>query len=155
MVIIEDTRQQKGMHEVKHKHFEADGVSLIRCKLPFGDYAPPPKVAIDTKKGLEEICGNICGTSAEHQRFKRECIAARDAGCKLIILVENEDGITDITQVHTWINPRVVQYPNCAQGTQLQKAMQTMSSRYGVTFLFCNYEETAGIIEKIISDGHY
>lgn len=151
MVIIEDTRQQKGMHEVKHEHFEADGVQLIRCKLPFGDYAPPPKVAIDTKKGLEEICGNICGGSAEHQRFKRECVVAKDAGCKLYILVENDDDITDISQVHTWINPRVVHYPNCAQGAQLQKAMETMSKRYGVTFLFCSYEDSAGIIERIIN----
>lgn len=150
MVIIEDTRQQKGQHEIKHKHFDADGVKVIRCKLPFGDYAPPPKVAIDTKKGLEEICGNICGAAAEHQRFKRECIAARDAGCKLFILVENADGITDVSEVHTWVNPRTIQYPNCTQGEQLQKAMQTMSKRYGVTFLFCSYEDSAKIIKGLL-----
>lgn len=138
------------MHEIKHKHFECDGVSIIRCKLPFGDYAPPPKVAIDTKKGLEEICGNICGSSAEHQRFKRECIAARDAGCRLFILIENDEGITDVSQVNQWVNPRVIHYPNCTQGPQLQKAMITMSKRYDVIFLFCSYEESASIIERLL-----
>ncbi|MBR3360889.1 MAG: ERCC4 domain-containing protein [Lachnospiraceae bacterium] len=152
MIIIEDTRQQKEKHEIKHKHFEADGVEIIRCKLPFGDYAPPPKVAIDTKKGLEEICGNICGGAAEHQRFKRECIAAKRAGCKLYILIENSDGITDINMVHKWKNPRTNIYPNCAQGSQLEKAMKTMSERYNVTFLFCSYENSAKIIERILTD---
>lgn len=154
MVIIEDTRQQKGRHDLKHEHFEADGISLIRCKLPFGDYSLPPAVAVDTKKGLEEICGNICGAAEEHKRFKRECIAARDAGCHLYILVENDEGITDLEQVHTWINPRVVRFPNCAQGPQLQKAMRTMSERYGVTFLFCAFEDSAEIIEGILKNGH-
>lgn len=153
MVIIEDSRQQKDKHNIKHEHFTDDGVILIRCKLPFGDYAPPPKVAIDTKKGLEEICGNICGASAEHQRFKRECIAARDAGCHLYILVENTYGISDLNEVHEWVNPRVAQYPNCTQGPQLQKAMRTMSERYGVTFLFCNPKDSAKIIERIIENG--
>lgn len=150
MVIIEDTRQQDGKHELKHEHFKADGVDLIRCKLPFGDYALPPVVAVDTKKGLEEICANICGSKATHNRFKRECVNARDAGCKLFILVENDDGITDLSQVHTWINPRLVYYPESATGERLQKAMTTMSERYGVTFLFCPYEETAETIERIL-----
>lgn len=153
MVIIEDTRQQKNKHNIKHKHFESDGVQLLRCKLPFGDYAPPPKVAIDTKHGIEEICGNICGSSKDHQRFKRECISARDAGCKLYILVENDDGITDLSQVHTWQNPRRFQYPNCAGGHQLQKAMTTMSERYGVVFLFCGFNDSAEIIERLIENG--
>lgn len=150
MVIIEDTRQQKGKHEIKHDWFATNGVELLRCKLPFGDYAPPPKVAIDTKKDMEEIAGNICGSKKEHMRFKREVIAARDAGCKLYILVENENGISSIDQVHEWINPDVVFRPDCVQGSRLEKAMKTMQERYGCVFLFCKHEATGRIIKEII-----
>lgn len=150
MWIIEDTRQQKDQHEIKHKAFEENDIQLIRCKLPFGDYALPPKIAIDTKKGLDEIAGNMCGASAEHQRFKRECIAARDAGCKLIFLVENDLGITSIDQVHLWKNPRSVFNPKVVQGDRLEKAMKTMSERYGCEFLFCAFEDTARIIIELL-----
>ena len=150
MWIIEDTRQQNDKHETKHKHFQEQDIQLIRCKLPFGDYALPPKIAIDTKKGMGEIAGNICGASAEHQRFKRECIAARDAGCKLIFLIENNAGITSIDQVHTWRNPRSAYYPEAVQGDRLEKAMKTMSERYGCEFLFCAFEDSANIIINLL-----
>lgn len=150
MWIIEDTRQQKDQHEIKHKSFDDAGINLIRCKLPFGDYSMPPKVAIDTKKGIEEIAGNICGSSKEHQRFKRECVRARDAGCKLIFLIENDIGIKSIDQVHTWKNPRTVFYKDCVQGDRLEKAMKTMSERYGCLFLFCDYSETGTKIIELL-----
>ena len=84
---------------------------MIRCKLPFGDYSMPPKVAVDTKENIDEICNNI--------------------------LVENECGITDVSEVHTWVNPRVIYSPKCPQGKQLEKAMRTLTERYGVLFYFC------------------
>ena len=150
MWLIEDTRQQSGQHIQKHIHFAHDGVQIIRCKLPFGDYALPPKIAVDTKKGLEEIAKNICGGKEEHQRFKRECIGARDAGCHLIFLIENDDGISDLSQVRFWVNPRTSVQPDCVQGTRLEKAMRTMSERYGCEFLFCNYSETAAKIIELL-----
>ena len=150
MWIIEDTRQQRNQHETKHSWFEEHDIQLIRCKLPFGDYSLPPKVAIDTKKGLDEIAKNICGASDEHQRFKRECILARDAGCKLIFLIENDLGINDINQVHLWKNPRTVFNPKVVQGDRLEKAMKTMSERYDCEFLFCDYSETAEKIMEIL-----
>lgn len=153
MWIIEDTRQQKDQHKIKHDWFTLNDIRIIRCKLPFGDYAMPPAVAVDTKKGLEEIAKNICGNRAEHQRFKRECIAARDAGCHLYFLIENNDGISHIDQVHFWVNPRTQFNPECVQGERLEKAMKTMSERYGCDFLFCKYEEAAEIITKILWEG--
>ena len=59
MVIIEDSRQQAGKHEVKHERFSQLGDILIRSKLPFGDYALPPKIAVDTKETMNEIAQNI------------------------------------------------------------------------------------------------
>lgn len=150
MWVIEDTRQQNNKHTMKHDWFNQNDVHIIRCKLPFGDYALPPAIAIDTKKGLDEIAGNICGGHEEHQRFKRECIAARDAGCRLYFLVENDLGISSIDQVHTWKNPRSEYYADCVQGPRLEKAMKTMAERYGCVFLFCDYSETAQIIKDIL-----
>ena len=150
MIIQEDTRQKAGKHDLKHAHFHDNNIGLVRCKLPFGDYAPVPPVSIDTKEDMEEIAQNICGAKSEHQRFIRECKAAKDAGCKLYILVENSIGICDLSQVHIWQNPRSCYSPRCVQGPRLQKAMETISERYGVTFLFCPPEEAGATIERII-----
>lgn len=144
MVIIEDTRQKSGMHEVKHFHFDEMGVHLIRNMLPFGDYAMPPAISIDTKANMAEIASNI---GSDHQRFKRECVAAREAGCQLIILVENDDDIRSVDDVHKWINPEVIYRPRAITGERLEKAMKTMQERYGVRFEFCEPNEAA---EKII-----
>ena len=150
MKIIEDTRQQSGKHEIKHKCFDEMNVELIRCKLPFGDYAPVPPLSIDTKASIDEIANNICGTREEHKRFIRECKAAKEAGCDLYILVENDLGIEKLQDVHRWENPRSVYSPNCVQGARLQKAMETIQERYGVFFLFCSPEEAAGRIRELI-----
>jgi ribosome-associated protein len=149
VVIQEDTRQQAGKHNAKHEWFEANDVQLVRCKLPFGDYALVPSVSIDTKKDMDEIAANICGR--EHKRFINECKAARAAGCSLIILVENDVGITDISEVHTWINPRVIYSDKCVQGDRLQKAMETISERYGVRFMFCTPEQSGERIKELLS----
>lgn len=150
MHIQEDTRQQAGKHDVKHTYFEDNKIGVVRCKLPFGDYAPVPPVSIDTKANMEEIAANICGK--EHKRFINECKAAKAAGCQLIILVENDVEITDLSEVHTWVNPRVIYSPNCVQGARLQKAMETISERYGVKFLFCTPEQSGEIIARILSE---
>lgn len=150
MIIQEDTRQQAGKHNIKHAYFDGNGIGVVRCKLPFGDYAPIPPVSVDTKKDVDEIAQNICGK--EHRRFVNECKAARNAGCKLIILVENTVGISDLSQVHLWKNPRSCYSPNCVQGPRLQKAMETISSRYGAEFRFCRPEEAGGIITQIIEE---
>ena len=149
MVIIEDTRQQNGKHDIKHNWFVTHGISLVRCKLPFGDYAPPPKVSIDTKRSIDEIAENI---GNDHVRFKNECKAAQEAGCRLIVLVENDLGITDVSQVHTWENPRSVYSSRCIQGPRLQKAMETMHERYGVIFMFCTPEESAERILELLNE---
>lgn len=149
MKIIEDTRQKKGYHDNKHEWFSENGIELVRCKLPFGDYAPIPPISIDTKENMEEIANNICGK--EHKRFINECKAARDAGCKLYILVENTLGISSISQVHTWLNPRSIYSPNCVQGPRLERAMKTIEERYGATFLFCHPDESGEVIARLIN----
>ena len=147
MVIIEDTSQKSGMHELKHQHFEEMGVDLVRNMLPFGDYALPPTISVDTKANMDEIASNI---GSDHKRFKRECIAARDAGCQLIILVENTDGIPSVNEVHRWINPDLIYRPRAITGERLEKAMKTMSERYGVRFEFCQPQDSAKKIMELL-----
>lgn len=153
MYIIEDTKQKQGQHEVKRQGFASRQIEVIRNQLPFGDYALAPKVSVDTKKNMEEIAGNICGPKKEHLRFKQECVRAREAGCQLYILVENEEGITCLDQVPEWKNPRCVYHPDCVQGPRLAKAMETMQERYGCVFLFCRPEEAAGKILELLTGG--
>ena len=150
ITLIEDSRQQANKHDIKHLTFQNAGVEVVRCKLPFGDYAAPPKVSVDTKANMDEIAANICGK--EHKRFINECTAAKAAGCQLVILVENDLGISCLSEVHNWINPRVVYSPNCVQGPRLQKAMETISERYGVRFEFCTPEEAGDRIVEILEN---
>ena len=151
MIIIEDTRQQAGKHDLKHDWFAENDVQIVRSKLPFGDYALVPSIAVDTKKDMDEIAANICGK--QHTRFINECKAAKAAGCSLVFLIENTVGISDISEVHTWINPRVIYSDKCVQGDRLQKAMETISERYNVRFLFCKPEESAQKITEILTWG--
>lgn len=150
MTIIEDTRQKNGQHELKHRKFEEMGVELVRNMLPFGDYALAPTISVDTKADMAEIASNI---GSDHQRFKRECVAARKAGCQLIILVENTEGISSVNDVHRWINPDLIYRPRAITGDRLEKAMKTMSERYGVRFEFCTPEDSAKKIMELLGVG--
>lgn len=150
--IIEDSRQQAGKHEIKHKQFSSMNVFFHRCKLPVGDYALPPERAVDTKASISEIAQNIGGGKAEHKRFINELKLAQELGTKLFILVENPEGVADIDSLQSWKNPRTEYSPNCIQGPRLAKAMHTIEGRYGCTFLFCRPEEAAQIIVDLLKE---
>lgn len=149
MIILEDSRQKIGQHELKHDVFKEQGVTLVRTKIIFGDYCLPPKISVDTKANMQEIAQNI---GSDHKRFKNECVAARDAGCQLIILVENTEGITSVTDVHKWVNPDIVYRPKSITGVRLEKAMMTMTERYGVRFEFCHPNDSATRIMELLGD---
>lgn len=153
MVLIEDSRQKENKHNLKHIAWEAHGDQVVRCALPCGDYALPPKVAVDTKANMAEIAGNIGGAKAEHERFRNELIRAKEQGTHLYILVENEDGIKNVQDVCRWVNPRLLDSSKAITGTRLAKAMQTMQQRYGCTFCFCRPEEAAGYIYALLERG--
>ena len=145
-IIIEDTRQKDGKHQQKHIGFEDLGVDLLRCKLPFGDYALPPAVSVDTKENLEEIAGNLCGSMKERDRFIRECKAAAAAGCQLVIMVETEhDGsLLDLGDIRIGSGKVVT-------GLQLYRAMTAVSGRYGVRFVLVRPEDAAKEIMRILT----
>ena len=102
---------------------------------------------------MAEIAQNIGGTASEHARFREELKLAREYGCQLFVLVENEDGIEDLEQVAYWTNPRLAYSDRAINGPQLMKAMKTMQERYGVTFLFCRPAEAAAVIKDLLRGG--
>lgn len=146
VTVIEDSRQKDGKHQQKHIGFEDLGVDLLRCKLPFGDYALPPAVSVDTKENLEEIAGNLCGSMKERDRFIRECKAAAAAGCRLVIMVETEhDGsLLDLGDIRIGSGKVVT-------GLQLYRAMTAVSGRYGVRFVLVRPEDAAKEIMRILT----
>lgn len=147
ITVIEDTRQKIDHHEEKHVCLEQMDVNILRCALPFGDYAFPPSISVDTKENIDEIAANITG---DHTRFKNECIKARMAGCQLYILIETQTGIRSVDQMSAWVNPRSRFSSKAVSGERLMKAMKTMQMRYGVKFMFCDPSESAEMILRIL-----
>ena len=148
MWIIEDTRQQAGKHQKKHDWWSAHDTELIRCKLPFGDYALPPKVCVDTKANLMEIATNMCGAFKEQRRFKSECVAAHECGCKLVFLIEcSQKKIDDLFGINI-----VLGNGKTIKGDQLVIAMETMASRYGCSFELVKPSECARRINEILNE---
>lgn len=194
MKILIDKGQQAHKHDLKHDCLKALGAELQIVPLPVGDYVlvddrvadvlkrkeargiPIKKmdlsgsytVSVDTKRDLQEAIGNICGK--QHARFRDECALARNIGVTLYVLVENEDGVSSLSDLYTWENPRrhmqkwvttpsrerrkVLLSPNATKGETLAKAMETMGRKYGVKFLFCKPEETGAMILKLLEEGH-
>lgn len=153
MTLIEDTRQQRGKHELKHEYFEKHGIKVVRSKLPFGDYAniKNMSVIIDTKANIQEIIGNV---TQQHKRFIAECDAAVNADIKLIFLIENMDGITQVSDLYRWYNPRLKFSPKATTGRTLAKILHGIEVRHGVSFVFCTpLESGAKILELLPKEG--
>lgn len=168
MILLEDSRQQEGKHQYKHRYFEEHGIKVNRTKLYVGDYTLPTdqSVCIDSKKDLQEVVMDVCG--AEHVRFRDECIRAKEAGITLIILVEedqtDENGhyvVNELKDVRNWQNPRrkirkkvdgqwVQAYPKATTGLTLMKAMYTMRTRYGVEWCFCRKKDAGKKILELL-----
>ncbi len=193
MLIVEDKGQQAGKHEIKHQWWNCHDVELLQLPLPAGDYIlwtdeiaelvhrkaarniavkkmdflGSYNVAVDTKKDMQEIVGNICGV--QHARFRDECILAQKNGIKLYVLIENRDHIQSIDDVEHWQNPRIIRYNRIKDahsrgmwlhtalpktqptaGSTLAKAMRTMQEKYGMEFLFCAPEEAGQRIIELL-----
>lgn len=149
MILIEDTRQQKDKHTLKNEFWASEGDVVVRCKLPFGDYCRMPTISVDTKANIEEICQNMCGSMSEKRRFAEEVKGAKDAGCRLVFLIE--DGrylnITDLYGEKIQLRSGLT-----INGDQLALAMDTMAGRYGCEFRFCRPEDTGRIVKEILQN---
>lgn len=193
LLLIEDKGQKEGQHILKNRYFENNEIEVLRAPLPVGDYIVADDkvsdvihrkakrnmevkkmdflgtytVAVDTKKDMQEIIGNICGKS--HPRFRDECILAQNNGIKLYVLIENTDEVKSVEDVFKWRNPRLERYnrikymQSCGKwlnasipitpptsGKTLAKSMLTMQLKYGVEFVFCRPEEAGKKIIELL-----
>lgn len=146
MIIVEDTRNQINKHSKLNKDLTELGYQVVRSKLFVGDYSrlDNMSVCVDTKKDWVELAGNICGK--QHTRFREECIRAKTAQIRLIILIE------DKVLAENWKSPiKRNGQPICkVSGEVLAKAMRTMTEKYGVEFMNCDKSETARVILRIL-----
>lgn len=164
MQVQVDTREHAKEWERIKGQFDALGVQYFRSKMYVGDYQSldNPRLVIDRKKDLQEICGNVC---QQHERFKAELLRAKEQGIKLVILCEHGAEIKSLEDVYFWQNPRKYQIrwktvngkrvkdvisAKAVDGDQLYKSLCTIRDRYNVDFVFCQKEETGQKIIEIL-----
>ena len=168
MQVQVDTREHKSEWERIQKQFDALRVQYFRSKLYVGDYQSldNPRLVIDRKKDLNELCGNVC---QQHDRFKAELIRAMQQNIKIVILVEHGEDVKSLEDVYFWENPRkheviwktvngkrvkTVRSAKAIDGMQLYKSLCTIRDRYNVDFEFCTKEETGKRIIEILGGGN-
>ena len=197
MILIEDKAQKSDQHEMKNKWWKLQNIEVIRYPLPVGDYIIADekvqelinrkqkrnveikkmdfvgtyKVCVDTKKDIQELIGDICGK--QHDRFRDECLFAKNNGIKLYILVENlpivinerkcivSPFIDSLDNLHKFVNPRLFiwrkgkqLYPTATKGITLKKACITMTKKYGVEFMFCKPNQAAEKVIELLAMGN-
>ena len=166
MQIQVDTREHKAEWERIQKQFDDMGIKYIRSKMYVGDYQSldNPRLVIDRKKNLQELCGNVC---QQHERFKAELIRALQQNIKIVILVEHGEDVKTLEDVWFWENPRkheirwrmvngkrvrTVQSEKAVDGSQLYRSLKTIKDRYNVDFVFCTKEQTGQKIVEILNN---
>lgn len=150
MLLQEDTRQQAGKHEAKHKAFQEMGVEVFRSKLAFGDYCLPPSIAVDTKASIMEIAGNLCGSQKETARVREEMKLARACGSVLIFLIEVGKYKTPADLIGESFR---LKSGKVVEGIQLYRAMETCAARYGCRFEFCPPSEAGRMVMELLTRG--
>lgn len=115
-------------------------------------------LSVDTKQDLQEVYGNVIG---DHIRFRQELETAHTGeDSRLIVLIEQGE-IRTLQNVHTWKNPRAIRWGMLrkrginagrppASSSQLQKAMETMSVKYGVKWEFCSPKDSGKRIIELL-----
>lgn len=172
--IIEDSRQQVhdgDKHAAKHAWWAAHGVEVERTALKFGDYMTDgSNVAVDTKRDLYELLGNL---GADYRRIDHECARAREAGYRLVFLVECGEKYADPVELSK-VRARFClkcnhgQAGRCDptregsgcikrggrhkpfQGYQLAPRMKVLALKHGARFEFCNPSESAQRICELL-----
>lgn len=150
MLLQEDTRQQAGKHEAKHRAFSEMGVEVFRSKLAFGDYCLPPSIAVDTKASVMEIAGNLCGSQKETARVREEMKLARACGSVLIFLIEVGKYKTPADLIGESFR---LKSGKVVEGIQLYRAMETCRARYGCQFEFCPPSEAGRRVMELLMRG--
>lgn len=150
MILIEDTRQQKGKHNNVHKYCDSQGIEIYPLTLTVGDYmlgevqngkvVPIGKRAIDTKFALIELAGDL---SKDEQALNKKYRKCYEQGIKLIVLIEEPFG--SIQEIASWKNPH-----GFVNGRKLLDKMHRLKMMYGIDFMFCDKKRTGETLIKLL-----
>lgn len=151
-IFIHDTRDKAGKHQNVDDYLTQRGHKIVRSKLYVGDLTllMDQHICIDLKRGISEVAMDVC---QDHKRFREEMRRAYEAEITLIFLVENMDGIRDLSELPRWVNPRAVQSPLAPNGERLFKICSAMSKSYNAEFRFCHPSGAGRICEEILLSG--
>ena len=152
MIVQVDTREKQRAIRRILQEFDRRGVKHFSSKLPVGDYMnlDNPKLVIDRKQNLLELCSNVC---QDLPRFRRELAMAKDCEIQLVILCEHGGGIRTLEDVLHWENPRLKDSPMAVSGERLWRILTQLEKTYGVRFEFCRKQETGARILELLRHG--
>lgn len=164
MIIQIDSREKTRAIQKILKEFDRQGIKHPVSKLYVGDYMnyDNPRLIIDRKQSLQELCCNVTG---DHARFQNELRRAQENGIQLVFLCEHGKGIKQLSDVIWWENPRRWARrktesgkwedveTKATTGETLYKILCTQERKYGCRFLFCDKDRTGAEIIRILMDG--
>lgn len=144
------------------KNAESRNVAVKKMDL-LGAY----NVAVDTKKSLVEVAGNICN-STNHKRIKEDLLRAKKHGIMVYWLIENNEGVENLRDLfakgktpvceHGWKNIKgehkwVVTYTTKVPCITLAKSLYKMETegKYPIKFIFCKPKDAATKIVEILT----
>ena len=141
LTIICDTREQDTHCEA---YFKRQKIPCVVRKLDTGDYSAQigdmtleRSVAVERKRGVDELCGNM---TADRDRFEREFLRAKAHGLHIYLIVENA----------TWTDVFLGNYRSKLSSKSLTGSLLSWLARFDVTLIFCKPEETPKLIYGIL-----
>ena len=152
MRIITDSREQKNQHILEK--FSNKNIPFKVKKLDFADYSIEGfenKVAVERKSGLNELTNCFC---SGRKRFAAEFERAKEAGAKMYLIVEDEQGkdkmiarqemeaqgeLTEKQQNKTWRGK--------FRASSMIASLSSWKVKYDLEIIFCNKKKSG---EKII-----
>lgn len=147
---IDSREKQKAIKKIISE-FNNREIMHFTSKLYIGDYMSldNPRTVVDRKQNLSELYSNLCH---DRKRFCAELIRARQAGIKLVILVEHGGKIKSVQDVKEWNNPRLEQNPYAWDGMRMYTEIKRCEKLYNVEFRFCSKANTGSEIIKILGE---
>ena len=149
--LISDTREKKNQHVLDY--FETVGIKYEIAKLDYGDYMDVyrPGIVIDRKQNIAELAKNVVGK--DRDRFVRELERAQAAGCKMVILVEQNRykdrerwiSVKEPVDLMLWSSPHTK-----IRGERVFRSLSGLIYKYNISVVFCDKRTTGKKIMEII-----
>ena len=156
--IIVDSREKPKAITGILDYFDRNGIEYEVSKLLFGDYMDysRPQLVIDRKQNIAELTKNVVGK--DRDRFVRELERAQAAGCKMVILVEQNRykdrerwiSVKEPADLMLWSSPHTK-----IRGERVFRSVSGLIAKYGISVQFCDKRTTGRNILRIIYGDSY